>query len=495
MPRNPSTAPLRATLAVALAAGAGAAAFAQTQNLDDQFGLRPTLSPAAKTSAQSSGASAGKAAGSGSAGTTGFVSTASGKSGPKTTASASEQPSAGKSASSDVTGTVSAQRIRPKPVEEDPYKPVGIRAGSFIVTSRADLVAGYDNNPFRVSGGRGSRLARASGEVIARSDWSRHELVSELRGAYIDYFQAPNNDRPEAEARLRGRIDVSSAGRIELEGRAGLLTEPAGSPDAVTSAKRPPHIYTFAGLAGYTHRFNRLELGLRGNVERSVYQDAQLISGGVQDLSDRDFTDYGVALRGSYEVTPGIKPFVEAGVDRRHFDYSVDFSGVRRGSRGAEIRGGLEFGREGLLTGSISAGYEWRRYRDATLPDISGLIVDSSLVWRASGLTTVTLTATSDVGETMVAGASGVFIRQAGLTIDHAFRRWLVGSASIAYGTDEYRGAGRTDRRLDLAASVTYYMNRYAALRGEVRRERLHSSVPGQDYTANIVLLGLRMQR
>ena len=71
---------------------------------------------------------------------------------------------------------------------------------------------------------------------------------------------------------------------------------------------------------------------MRGTVERSTYQDAELLSGDTLDLSDRDYTSYGAALRGSYESTPDVKPFVEAAVDRRIYDHEVDFTGVRRGS-------------------------------------------------------------------------------------------------------------------------------------------------------------------
>jgi hypothetical protein len=81
-------------------------------------------------------------------------------------------------------------------------------------------------------------------------------------------------------------------------------------------------------------QFNRLELGLRGSVVRETHQKAELLSGATQDLSDRDYTSYGLSLRGGYEVTPDFKPFVEAGIDRRVYDHRTDFSGIMRGSDG-----------------------------------------------------------------------------------------------------------------------------------------------------------------
>jgi len=490
-------------------------AYAQTQVRPgpDLYELRPALAQQ-KSAEQPNGAQSNTAVPPGSgAGDTGFVSTNT----PVTTkANASKAKQAASpplptpaprvaarvrealnndDARADVTGSILRRTDRRTIDETDPYEQLGLRVGSFDVKPSVEIYGGYDDNPLRQSTPRGSRFTMVDARVTTQSNWSRHELQGELRGAFTDYLQIENNDRPEAEARLRGRIDVTSHDRIELAGRAALTTQAAGTPDSITSARRPPNVYELEAEAGYVHRFNRAEVGVRGIVGRNKYQSAELLSGAVEDLSDRNFTSYGMALRGSYEMTPGVKPFLEAEIDRRVFDHKVDFTGVERGSRGWAGRAGVEFGREGILTGSVSAGYAERHYDDPTLQDIAGLIVDTSLVWRATPLTTVTLRAESEIGETTLAGASGVFTHAASVTVDHAFRRWLIGTVSVAYGVDEYKGAGRTDERLEVGTALTYRFNRYASMRGEFRHEQLQSSTPGSDYTANIVMLGLRFQR
>jgi hypothetical protein len=498
---------LWASLALALSV---ASAFGAGEENDTSWPtLRPALRPAAsgaptQTVAGSAGNPAGENTiygsppGSG-AGTTGFVST-----NVPVRRAKNKKPIPARTAATMAAANSNPERKQntgsvgrpPRHTEDDnPYDPAGVRVGSFVVKPRVEISAGYDDNPFRTASAPGSRFTMIEGLLTSRSDWSRHELAAELRGAFTKYWNVEGNDRPLAEAKLRGRIDVSSTSKIELEGKAALTTEPAGSPDAITAVKRPPNVYTFGGTAGFVQRFNRLELGLRGSVERSTYEDAELISGGVVDQSDRNFTSYGTKLRAGYEVTPGMKPFVEAGVDRRVFDRDIDFDGVRRGSDGFLARAGVEFEPDGYLSGEASVGYARRTYRDPNLSDVSGLLVDSSLVWKASALTKVTLKANSEIGETMLLGASGVLKREATVVIDHAFRRWLVGSAGAGYATYDYRGIDRKDERLALSAALTYYLNSSLALRGELRRERLQSNVPGQDYTANIALIGLRLQR
>jgi hypothetical protein len=110
-------------------------------------------------------------------------------------------------------------------------------------------------------------------------------------------------------------------------------------------------------------------------------------------------------------------------------------------------------------------------------------------------LTTVTATAKSSVNEVIVAGVSGDLSRDLGLQIDHAFRRWLIGTAKLGYGTDDYVGLERLDHRFFASVALVYKLTRELQLKGEVRRDWLVSSVSGVDYTANQFLLGVRMQR
>ena len=42
-----------------------------------------------------------------------------------------------------------------------------------------------------------------------------------------------------------------------------------------------PLIYQYGGSAGVTHDINRLQLTLRGSVDRSDYEDARLTSGAI----------------------------------------------------------------------------------------------------------------------------------------------------------------------------------------------------------------------
>jgi hypothetical protein len=381
----------------------------------------------------------------------------------------------------------------------DPYEPLGIRAGSFLLRPAVELLGGYNNNPSGVPGGPSSSVYVVAPELVARSDWSRHELTANLRGSYTGYGNddrfVPKLDRPTADAKVNGRIDVTSLTRIDLEGRFLLGTDAPNSPNLQAGLARLP-IYTTVGTtAGVAQRFNRFELALKGTFDRTAYADSLLTDGTTSSNADRDYNQYGTQFRAGYWLMPGIKPFFAFDADRRVHDLPIDSSGLERDSHGILPRIGSTFALSSKLTGDFSVGYVSRIYEDPTLPKVQGLAVDGSLVWLASALTTATLSAKTTVNESTVPGVSGTLTRDYLLQIDHAFRRWLVGTLKLAHGLDDYVGLDRLDRRYYVSTALVYKLNREMQLKTELRQDWLSSNVSGVSFTASSVLFGLRLQR
>lgn len=380
---------------------------------------------------------------------------------------------------------------------EDPYAPLGVRAGAFTLFPAVELIGGYDSNPVHAADGKGAKLYTVAPELQLQSNWSRHELKADLRGSYTGYSPdaSPTLSRPFFDGKVDGRIDVSKDTRVNLDGRALVSTDNPGSPNLQAGLAKLPVFTTFGGGGGIAHSFNRFELAIKGNAERTVYQDSTLTDGGTASNADRQYNQYGGALRGSYELMPGVKPFVEAGADTRVHDLDTDISGYQRNSKGLTGKVGSTFELTRQLTGEVSVGYVRRNYEDARLEQINGLIGDASLLWTANALTTVKLTGKSTVGESTVPGVSGVLNRDVGLQVDHAFRRWLIGSVKLGLGLDDYVGLSREDKRYSAGVGLTYKVNRSVQIKGEFRKDWLRSNVTGNDYTASVFLLGLRLQR
>ena len=381
-----------------------------------------------------------------------------------------------------------------RPVEEDPFSQVGLRAGAFVLRPAIETTAGYDTNPGRVINGRGSAFVTPAAELAVRSNWVRHELAADIRGSYTAFDKTPQLDRPALEARVAGRVDVSERTRMLLEGRYLLAAVHPGTPDLPADLAKLPITTDVGATAGVIHRFNRLEVGLKGTFDRIQWQDSKLINGTIDSNKDRDYDQYGIQGRAGYELLPSLKPFVDVGADRRVHDLPVDFTGFRRDSEGWIAKGGAAFEITRTLTGEASIGYITRTYKDARLPDLRGTLVDASLLWAATGLTNVKLSVVTTPQETSLIGVSGILARDAVVQVDHAFRRWLIGSARFGYGLDEFVGSTREDQRYMASLGITYKLSRSLQVKGEVRKEWRRSNQPGNDYDATIGMVGLRWQ-
>ncbi|MBV9556215.1 MAG: outer membrane beta-barrel protein [Pseudolabrys sp.] len=403
---------------------------------------------------------------------------------------------------------------------DDPYAALGIKSGSFLLYPAIELSVGRNSNPSQVPGGRAATLYTAAPELRVQSDWSRHELKADLRGSYTGYSpdETPSLSRPYFNGKVDGRVDVTKNDRIDLGTRGLVSTDNPNSPNLQAGLSKLPVYTTIGGNAGYTHRFNRLDIGVKADAERTVYQSSQLTDGTTASNEDRNYNQYGGTLRAGYEISPGLKPYIEGGGDTRKHDLSTDFSGYQRNSNGyvAKIGATVELSR--LLTGEAAIGYTKRNYEDARLAPLSGVIGSASLLWTPTALTSVKFTASSTVGESTTPDVSGVLYRDVGIQLDHAFRRWLIGTVKAGLGFDTYTGGtvpltsgvtplcscvastvttttpDRQDRRYSVGVGLTYKLNRMAQIKGEFRQDWLRSNVKGVDYTASIFLLGLRLQ-
>ena len=401
-------------------------------------------------------------------------------------------------------GTVNSSRMtsssatllrRRTAAEEDAFAQLGLRAGAFLVSPAVEVFGGYDTNPARAPGGRPSAYVVVSPELLARSDWQRHEVTVALRGSYTAYGQTPELDRPSVDGKVTGRLDVTRDTALIGEGILVVGTDNPGSPNVQAGLSRFPIFTTLGAAVGVSQRFNRVEVTVKGGAERTEYQDSTFTDGTTGSNHDRDFNRYAVLMRTSYDLMPGIKPFVEANYDTREHDIQVDRFGLQRDSTGWSVKGGTTFEFSRKLIGEVAVGYLERDYKDPSLQQLQGVLFDAALIYSMSALTNVKLTAATVAGETTVPGTAGILTRNAGIEVNHAFRRWLIGTAKFNFGYDDYVGSARKDDRYAISGAITYKLNRLMAVKGEVRQEWMRSTVPGVDYAATVFLLGMRLQR
>jgi hypothetical protein len=389
-----------------------------------------------------------------------------------------------------------APRWRPLP-EEKPFDPLGVQAGAFNFLPAFEFVRGYDTNPgrFNVRPYASSWYDIYAPSLLVNSNWDRHAFNADFRGAYTSYDTYHSLDRPSAVGNMNGRIDVTSLSRIDLQGRLIVATDRPGSPFIQADLSRLPIYTTVGGGAGFGQKFNRFEVIVKGDVDTTKYQESHFVTGQTESNADRDYTQYKGTLRTNYELTPGAVPFAELSANKRVHELPIDRWGLQRDSDGWSAKAGTSFEFSRKLTGQIGLGYLEQVYRDPTLPKITGPVIDGSLLWTASALTSARLFALTTISESPLAGQSGLYERTVGLEVNHWFRRWLLGTGTFVHVHDVYAGSVRVDNRYIASAALTYMLNREFQLRGEFRQEWQSSNIPGSNYVASIWLLGLRLQR
>ncbi|WP_300256249.1 outer membrane beta-barrel protein [Bradyrhizobium sp.] len=392
-------------------------------------------------------------------------------------------------------------------LDDDPFGPVGDYAGSFLVKGAVELSGGYDSNPARLNKPIGSPFYVVAPELVVMSDWERHALVADLRGSFTGYGNtlpatidgavspAPTNiDRPDFNGHVDGRIDVDRDLKLTSQLRLRLATDNPGSPNIQAGLAKYPVYATFGSTIGFDQSFNRLQFAAGATVDRTAYTDSKLTDGSSFSNDDRNFNQYGGIGRLSYDLKPGLKPFVEVQGDSRVHDQPADRNGYFRDSSGGYAKVGSSFEFTRILTGELSLGYAARNYVDPRLNRLQGFLTTGSLVWNATPLTTVKFFTDTQLAETTLAGASGVLVRTYAFEVDHDFRRWLTAIGKFTYGTLDYQGQDRNDKTYSLEGDLVYKLSRNIWIKGTLRHDILASNVIGASSSGTVVMLGVRLQ-
>ncbi len=386
------------------------------------------------------------------------------------------------------------------PVDDKPFDPVGIMAGDFKLLPTIEEDVGYASNPSFLSGPtKGSTYESTQAGLGFQSDWARDELKGSFIGGYTDYFNAHQADSPNGSGTIDGRLDVSRDFSVDGEGRFSIATQTPGSvtlpTGVVLSGNERPLVETYGATLGGVQKFGDLAISLHGTLDRTDYENATLADGSSENLASDDFTAWGLRARAAYQISPIISPFIETVIDMRRYDEAVDFTGYERNSNGALGRAGVTLALTGQLTGEASLGYGERQYQDARLPDLHAPLVDASLIWSATPLTTVTLKTSTTLADTTNAGDSGAVSRGYTIDVSHALLRNFTIGASAGYATDVYAGAPLHDATTSFGLHADYNVTRDIVLRASANHTQFTSSAPGNNYIANVFMLGLRFQR
>lgn len=376
--------------------------------------------------------------------------------------------------------------------ETNPFDPIGLRAGNFLLRPSVETGLTASSNASRTAGGSAGLLSETTLRLNARSDWSEHLATLDGFGTFRRSLSGDDEVKDvEGGVNAALRLDLSH----EWQARTGLnysvRTEEASSLDAVADAEEQPLRQILEGEAGLDKVLGKLRLSGTVSVERGWYGDAELASGSTVDQSDRDSTLGLVRLRTGYAVSPAITPFVEVEAGRRFYDDTGD--GDRTANR-IGARAGVALDLHDKVTGEIAAGWLRESFTSGDFEPIEGPTLLAALQWSPVRDTVVALNAATTVDGTAANGGSGALVQDLRLEVERTLRANLSAEAGIGASFRDYGGSQGTDVTLVGDIGATWWLNRWVGFTGRLRHERLESSQSGREYRENSVFVGTKLQ-
>jgi hypothetical protein len=364
--------------------------------------------------------------------------------------------------------------------------PKGIRLGSFTLIPQLTLTAGYTDNTSRSASGTAGSLYRIAPDIALSSDWVRHQFDASLRGSFIGYPDDSNNDYINGSAVASLRLDISEATRVDGDISYGISREENGTAE---SSGNETLIHSGNIGLGVTRKVGLLAATAAVGASRTIYDSD------ITNESGRDNTVYSASLRLDGNAGGVFSPFTQGSLLLRRFDRDCsDSICEKRDSNGYELRGGLTIAAGPKLVGEASLGWRMEDIEDSRLEDLSGLIVNGSLVWSPSRLTSITAGMGTSFSATDIDNASGSIIYSGDLRLAHAFSDRWVGEAGLGYSYRTYTGVSLDETTMTGFGGMTYALTRNIAVTANYTHRRFDSSQDGQDYNENAIEAGLRFR-
>lgn len=365
--------------------------------------------------------------------------------------------------------------------------PEGIRLGSFTLTPQLTMTGGWTDNTASAAGGTGGTLYRISPDIALRSDWSRHQFDASFRGTYSGYPGNSDDDDASVAAAMNLRLDVSAATQVTAGLGYSFSREQDGSAESTSGTD---YVQTLNGSLNASRAIGIVAATASLGATKNIYTS----DGGTSE-SGRDNTVYSVGLRLDGNTGSTFSPFVDGALLLRRFDEScTDTLCEKRDANGYQMRGGLTIASGPKLTGELGVGWRIEDIDDDRLDSLSGLLLDGSLVWSPSRLTTVTAGLGTNFEATDIDGASGSIIYSGDLRLAHAFSDRLVAETGVGYGHRSYQGVSIEEKTLTGFGGLTFALTQNVALTTNYTHRRFDSSQDGADYNENSIEAGLRFR-
>lgn len=384
--------------------------------------------------------------------------------------------------------------------------PLGVQVGGFRAYPAFTYKGMHDDNIFATQNDKESSLiSEYSLEMSLRSNWPNHQLNLLARTDIGRHSDFASENYEDWEFSANGRLDISHNSQFSGGGSIKRDHVDRTAPDDANGSV-PTEFDETSVFGRFAHRMQRFQIELDASLKKKDYDDVPGIVNGVNVIinqDDRDRTEHGVGLRGSYEIlSERDQVFVALRSDRREYDELQDVINADRSSKGYEAVMGLALELSGVTSASISAGQRVQNY-EYPFADIRAPVYGATLNWNVTALTSINVDLQRSIMETTSIFFSGYVSTNTHVTLDHELRRNLLLNLGLNYITDDYQSIGaaeRDDTTYDAVVGATYMTNRYFYVSMHyhyLQRESSNNISPSDtsdEFEKNIVFIQMQTQ-
>lgn len=390
----------------------------------------------------------------------------------------------------------------PVTVHPQDFKPLGIRAGSFMLHPGVQLAAEFTDNVFYTAEDEQSDTVwHIRPYITGQSTWSQHSFNVRLAadiGRHQDY---DFRDYEDYFVLVNGRVDVRNRSYLSYNLDWMQLHESLNNRTSQQGIK--PTIYTLFGAGlGYDHTFNRFSLGGRVDWRQFDYDNNIGFDGEVIDNQDRDRDEFLWQLLAGYQFRSDMQAFGTVSGYTRDYDQELDRSGINRDSDGWAATTGINFTMTGKLDGDVYVAYRNESFDDPRLLDVNGWSGGAGLHWTPTRMTSVGARIDSSIEATTYQYSSGYFMTLYSVRVDHELLRDLQLSAQASYRVNDYQltddapdDARSKDKLWQFGVGLNYFFNRHVFVSASWTHDDLSSDLPLDEYDVNKVWLTLSLER
>lgn len=376
--------------------------------------------------------------------------------------------------------------------ETDPFASTGIRLGTFDLNVSLEQAIGYSNNVSEQANGDGGAFSETSVSANITSNWSRHEWQTNINGSYRRPFDDEEIDQPQLAIDTALRLDLIDGYTLTTDGFYNITTQGFTSSTLVPGAIDNPNVENWGGGAELQRTGRKLQITLRGGVDRDEFQSSDLGGGIVQNEDDQNNTEYRATARVGYEISPAITPFIEGSYAIRDFDQESDRNGNDRDSDIFELRGGVEIDLGEKLNGEIALGYVNEKFEDPLLEDLDAFTINGQLNWSPERDTQIALTLGTTTNNSITANENGSILYNGRLDAT----RQITDRFSVnAFADAQIETNDDNNQTFQVGVGTQYWVNRFMAITSQVDYQRFKTDAPNSSFDATSGQLGVRFQR